>query len=87
MTVRHDALRLVYGFVLFTGLAAAQSPAVRIMPLGDSITYGSPVAGGYRVPLYHMLTNAAYAVDYVGTATGNASADLPEINHEGHGGW
>ncbi|MDD4442892.1 MAG: GDSL-type esterase/lipase family protein [Kiritimatiellae bacterium] len=87
MTVRHDALRLVYGFVLFTGFAAAQSPAVRIMPLGDSITYGSPVAGGYRAPLYHMLTNAAYAVDYVGTATGNASADLPEINHEGHGGW
>ena len=87
MTPRYKALTLVYGFVLFTGLASAQPLTVRIMPLGDSITYGSPVAGGYRAPLYHMLTNAAYAVDYVGTATGNASADLPEVNHEGHGGW
>jgi lysophospholipase L1-like esterase len=57
------------------------------MPLGDSITYGSPVAGGYRTPLYHLLTNAQYNVDYIGTQTGNASSDLPEINHEGHGGW
>ena len=57
------------------------------MPLGDSITHGTPVAGGYRLPLYHMLTNASYIVDYVGTSTANPSPDLPEINHEGHGGW
>ncbi len=66
--------------------ASAQTP-IRIMPLGDSITYGSPVLGGYRAPLYHMLTNAEYNVDYIGSGTGNASADLPEVNHEGHGGW
>ena len=34
-----------------------------------------------------MLTNASYIVDYVGTSTANPSPDLPEINHEGHGGW
>ncbi len=73
--------------LLLAAAAHAQNPPIRIMPLGDSITYGSPVLGGYRAPLYHMLTNAAYNVDYVGSGNGNASADLPEINHEGHGGW
>ncbi len=62
-------------------------PPLRIMPLGDSITYGSPIPGGYRNPLYHALTNLGYAVDFIGTQTGNATNTLPEINHEGHGGW
>lgn len=87
MTPRYNALTLVFGFVLFTGFVTAQPTPVRIMPLGDSITHGTPVAGGYRLPLYHMLTNASYIVDYVGTSTANPSPDLPEINHEGHGGW
>lgn len=67
--------------------ALAQTPAIRIMPLGDSITYGSSTPGGYRYPLYVMLTNAGYNVDYVGTQTGNATNLLPEINHQGIGGW
>ena len=68
-------------------IANAQNP-VRIMPLGDSITYGSPVAGGYRYPLYVSLTNEGYNVDYVGTQTGNSTAGLgSETQHEGHGGW
>ena len=62
-------------------------PPIRIMPLGDSITYGSPVPGGYRDPLYHALTNLGYNVDFIGTQTGNATNTLPEVNHEGHGGW
>jgi lysophospholipase L1-like esterase len=79
-----------------TGLAAlvlafssqAQTPSIRIMPLGDSITHGTPVAGGYRLPLYVALTNAGYTVDYVGTASDNSAAGLgAEVNHEGHGGW
>ena len=66
----------------------AQTPAIRIMPLGDSITYGSPVAGGYRLPLYIALTNAGYNVDYVGSQNGNSATGLgAEVNHEGHGGW
>jgi len=58
------------------------------MPLGDSITYGSSVAGGYRLPLYIALTNLGYNVDYVGSNTGNSAPGLgTEINHEGWGGW
>jgi len=62
-------------------------PSIRIMPLGDSITYGQPIPGGYRYPLYVALTNAGYNVNYVGTQSGNATNLLPEINHEGHSGW
>lgn len=69
--------------------AGAQTPPpLRVMPLGDSITYGSSTPGGYRLPLYVTLTNQGFNVDLVGTATDNAAAELgSEVNHEGHGGW
>ncbi len=66
----------------------AQPPPLRIMPLGDSITYGSNTPGGYRLPLYVTLTNQGYNVDLVGSASDNTAAGLgAEINHEGHSGW
>ncbi len=69
----------------------AQAPRIRIMPLGDSITYGANsdgIGGGYRYPLYVALTNAGYNVDYIGTQTSIPHAGLgAEINHEGHSGW
>ena len=67
--------------------ASAQTPPTRIMPLGDSITFGSSVAGGYRNKLYQTLTAAGYSVDFVGTQTGNGVGTLPDSDHEGHGGW
>jgi len=61
-------------------------PRLRVMPLGDSITYGSGAGGGYRAPLYQLLTNAGYSVDFIGTQTGNGTASLPDPNHEGYPG-
>jgi lysophospholipase L1-like esterase len=61
-------------------------PALRIMPLGDSITYGAGAPGGYRAPLYQLLTNAGYHVDFLGTQTGNGAASLPDPQHEGYPG-
>ena len=62
--------------------------AVKIMPLGDSITrgvYGSPVnRWGYRQPLYVSLTNGGYNFDFVG---GQTDGNFPDPNHEGHDGW
>lgn len=83
--MKKTVLALSFGFVcsLFAG-----TPTLRVMPLGDSITHGTPVAGGYRLPLYQMLTNAHYRVDMVGNETTNpADALKPEIQHEGHSGW
>jgi lysophospholipase L1-like esterase len=77
----------VIAFICVTSITA-QTQAIRIMPLGDSITYGSSTPGGYRLPLYVSLTNAGYNVDYVGTRIDNAANALGlEVNHQGLGGW
>lgn len=55
---------------------------VKIMPLGDSITE----AFGYRVPLWDKLTKADYNINYVGSQS-TPNPDLPDTDHEGHGGW
>jgi lysophospholipase L1-like esterase len=60
--------------------------AIKIMPLGDSITKGtgSAYAWGYREPLYVNLINNGYSFDFVGGLTDGA---FPDPNHEGHYGW
>ena len=69
--------------------------AVRIMPLGDSITagehYGFPANGeraGYRKPLYELLVANNNDVDFVGSL--NWGYDITpafDCDHEGHPGW
>src|SRR5437660_1318785 len=56
------------------------------MPLGDSITFGegSSHGGGYRRDLWHVLADAGYDVDFVGSERDGA---LPDPDHEGHSGW
>ncbi|GLY93033.1 SGNH/GDSL hydrolase family protein [Actinoplanes sp. NBRC 103695] len=75
-------------------VSAATVPAVadvrtpvRILPLGDSITYGlgSERLGSYRVELARRLASAGIAVDLVGShASGPRGADQ---DNEGHSGW
>ena len=89
---------------IVTGSLAVVSPAVavaapvppvlaralRIMPVGDSITRGGgQVAGqylGYRLALQKQLRSGAAGVkvDFVGSMLDKGVADG---NHEGHGGW
>ena len=57
------------------------------MPLGASITRGMPIPGGYRAPLYHLMTNAGYNLDFVGTQRGSPLANIPDLDHEGHAGF
>ena len=89
---------LVSSFAVFAAVAALSAAAgpsapLRILPLGDSITYGShgQDTAGYRGPLYQMLTNAHYRIDYVGTDGGTQGSviRLPDSDHEheGHSGW
>ena len=79
--------KLIVFSMLTSVVPAVLATPIRIMPLGDSITWGAPVAGGYRLPLYNLLTQAGYEVDYVGTLKENPSSDLPDPDHEGHSGW
>ncbi|MEZ0392780.1 MAG: GDSL-type esterase/lipase family protein [Pseudobdellovibrionaceae bacterium] len=56
---------------------------IKIMPLGDSITFGigSVNRDSYRKPLYTRLKAAGYNVDFVGARTSGVFADT---NNEGH---
>ncbi|MCB0209847.1 MAG: putative Ig domain-containing protein, partial [Anaerolineae bacterium] len=78
------------------------SNTIRIMPLGDSITHGVYGSGfnngsgdprldsqipGYRQPLYDMLTNIGYDVNFVGSLqAGEAIVPAFDADHEGHRG-
>ncbi len=70
-----------------TGTAAAESNGgTRVMPLGDSITEGTQVPGGYRIGLWQRLLGGRYTVDFVGSQF-NGPAGLGDHDHEGHPGW
>ncbi|MET8119507.1 ricin-type beta-trefoil lectin domain protein [Micromonospora sp. NPDC005189] len=83
-----------FGLVLGAVLALAQvAPAqaesnggVRVMPLGDSITDGYNVPGGYRINLWQRLAGGGYTVDFVGSQF-NGPASLGDHDHQGHSGW
>lgn len=56
------------------------------MPLGDSITDGFNIPGGYRVRLWELITQAGKSVDFVGSANSGPNS-LGDKDHEGHSGW
>lgn len=66
--------------------AGVQFPPLRVMPLGDSITYGeqSTDGNGYRRKLYEKLHVRSNVVDFVGSVK---TGSMVENAHEGHRGW
>ena len=91
---RFIGMRLSSVFLaVFLWQASQTVPAAdlgKIMPMGDSITLGVPVAGGYRDPLYTLLTNRADTFTFVGSQTGYATDALTaagQAHHEGHSGF
>ncbi|MDB6035876.1 MAG: hydrolase, partial [Verrucomicrobiales bacterium] len=70
-----------------TNIVTILPKPLRIIPLGDSITYGLGAAGGFRAPLYQLMTNAGYFMDFAGTQTGNSAPSLPDPEHEGYSGY
>jgi lysophospholipase L1-like esterase len=70
---------------LQTRVARAAGPTV-IMPLGDSITDGYNIPGGYRIELWQKFASNGNQVDFVGSMT-NGPSSLGDKNHEGHSGW
>ncbi|MEO5712326.1 MAG: GDSL-type esterase/lipase family protein [Luteolibacter sp.] len=62
---------------------------LKIMPLGDSITYGATALnGGYRAPLYDLLQPIAPNFHFIGDSTLNPGT-LPagQQNHAGHSSY
>jgi lysophospholipase L1-like esterase len=89
------ALLCALGAVLALGAGATPARAadaptlapLKIMPLGDSITFGvgSRTTSSYRVDLRRRLQTAGLDVDFVGSqSSGSGGTDL---DHEGHSGF
>lgn len=57
-----------------------------IMPLGDSISDGMEVLGGYRTELWQLLNTDGHSPHFVGSRTAGP-AQLGERAFEGHPGW
>lgn len=73
--------------LLPTAPAVAESNGgTRVMPLGDSITEGTQVPGGYRIGLWQRFGGGNYRVDLVGSQF-NGPSSLGDHDHEGHPGW
>lgn len=62
----------------------------KILPLGDSITDGFNVAGGYRIKLFQKAVEAGQEITFLGGSVNGpqmvAGAAFPR-SHEGHSGW
>jgi lysophospholipase L1-like esterase len=82
------AASLIGGAVAVHGgpAVAESNGGVRVMPLGDSITEGTQVPGGYRIGLWQRLVAGNYKVDFVGSQS-NGPSSLGDHDHEGHPGW
>jgi len=71
-------------FRAFRQESVCEAWPLRIMPLGDSITHGATVAGGYRTGLWEQLQRDRWVVDFVGSQFhGPIGIDR---DHEGHPG-
>jgi lysophospholipase L1-like esterase len=70
--------------------------ALKVMPLGDSITSGTDAWASYRCLLYRDLVARGYNVDFIGSIHGQLRDDQPppeecrdnfDWDHEGHSGY
>jgi lysophospholipase L1-like esterase len=61
-------------------------PAIRVMPLGDSLTDGYNIPGGYRIRLASVFETDGVAFDFVGSLQ-NGPERLQDHDHEGHSGY
>src|ERR1041384_5155685 len=66
--------------------SAASDTPLRVMPLGDSITWGvgSSTGNGYRAPLWNRLAADGHPLDFVGTGR---SGPMSDPDNEGHSGY
>ncbi len=64
--------------------------ACKILPLGDSITWGIQYEGAYRVELFSKAVAAGQKITFTGSLSDgpNTVANMPfPKNNEGHSGW
>ena len=74
--------------VVLSGQRPSQTAHLKIMALGDSITWGlkDPDYGGYRHLLGTLLANDGYSFEFVGSMQSGTGV-TPSADNEGHSGW
>ena len=81
-----STLAIIFGQINFSAAAA-----LKIMPLGDSITDGLTYPGGYRVKLFQNFGSDPNQVVFVGSQNnGHPALPTTPVNegyHEGHNGF
>ncbi|WP_326551857.1 GDSL-type esterase/lipase family protein [Micromonospora sp. NBC_01813] len=86
MAVLAAAVLVAATLVVGNSVHAQSTTPVRVMPLGDSITDGFNVPGGYRIGLWQNFLSGGQNVDFVGSQS-NGPASLGDRDHQGHSGW
>lgn len=66
--------------------ATTKKTVVALMPLGDSLTHGDLVPGGYRTELWRKLAADGDKINFVGSMS-SGPPTLGDGDHEGHIGW
>ncbi len=84
-------IKLFLLFLAFLGFSSDITAAVRIMPLGDSITQAENGHNSYRRPLWQKLRQANFDVDFVGTFNTLFGGGQPpnadfDLDHQGEWG-
>jgi GDSL-like Lipase/Acylhydrolase family len=93
----YKLLLVAFSLALFMGVSEAgmgcTNRVIKIMPIGDSITQGGRKLGeySYRLPLFKMLKQAGYKVDFIGSQgkLDDENFQWPsdfDNNHEGYYG-
>jgi hypothetical protein len=90
----HKTLAFLIAFFVFmtayNPVASADpiNQPVKIMPLGNSITFDPFGETGYRSFLWHMLIDYGHNIDFVGSVvSGQNTLPLFDPDNEGHPGW
>lgn len=85
---------LALAVVVASSEVAQAATGPRVLPVGDSITWGMTVPtdtpGGYRTNFYQTMVAQNANFQFVGSFAENPSATLTaagQTAHEGHGGW
>ncbi|SFV55820.1 hypothetical protein MNB_SV-6-671 [hydrothermal vent metagenome] len=94
-----DRVHKVVLLSLFVITASIYAEEMKIMPFGDSITYGDSFADNenprptglreaYRSHLYYKLRDSDYEADFVGSVrAGESVSPAFDPDNEGHPGW
>ena len=88
---------LVFSLAVFSSVSEAsigcENSIIKIMPIGDSVTQGGRKPGeySYRLPLYKLLRQAGYKVNFIGSQNGLEDEQFQwpadfDNDHEGYYG-